>query len=527
MIIDFRFLGQNGGGMSSGDVQTLIEGYHYVNSGEVETQITEKGYLTSADTQIYLTSADTQNFLTSADTQNFVGVADFETATEVISTALNDLDTRITNIPTGSTGSSSSNARILFDSADTYTAEYIFNEIMSGNTPNVWYYDEEFNSYLRLENYSYELPDIERGFYGNVSLTFFNIFDNRMFFFSIFYDLNEEEEPATLELVIVDETPTHGAPWYVQSDGHIIYVEKIEQSDFEALQGGLDPNTAYYVVPDDPCSGMTQEECDCVNSGGTWENGECNIPIVISAQTDAMSSTYTLPLTGVSAVTDANFDFTNVATIADGDYPNKPTCTISNDSNGSRSSVKVVNITTSSVTTFDYAFNEMEELVSLSFDLTSATTAQNLYFRCPKLSSLTITFGDNPSVPSELNAGLSNGNCPALTNVQINGTFPMCDIKLFAEEYSGDKCSGLTSNSIDSIIAALPSSATGVTIYFGETVYNNMTQSQKNAIEDKGWTISVQEATCDDAENPDECWCQEDGGTWVDDGNGEGHCEGL
>ena len=110
MIIDFRFLGQNGGsqggGVTSGDVQSIVESYNYVNSGEVETQITEKGYLTSADTQ---------NFLTSADTQNFVGTADFEEANEVISTALNDLNTRMSNVPSGSTN----NAPIFIDSADT------------------------------------------------------------------------------------------------------------------------------------------------------------------------------------------------------------------------------------------------------------------------------------------------------------------------------------------------------------------------------------------------------------------------
>ncbi len=95
MIIDFRFLGQNGGsqggGVTSGDVQSIVESYNYVNSGEVETQITEKGYLTSADTQIYLTSADTQGF---------VSTSDFEEATEVISTALNDLNTRVASAVT-------------------------------------------------------------------------------------------------------------------------------------------------------------------------------------------------------------------------------------------------------------------------------------------------------------------------------------------------------------------------------------------------------------------------------------------
>lgn len=76
MIINFKYLGQgggssSGGGMTSGDVETLIESYNYVNSGQVETQITGKGYVTSAD---------------------------FEEATEVISEALNDLNERATPV---------------------------------------------------------------------------------------------------------------------------------------------------------------------------------------------------------------------------------------------------------------------------------------------------------------------------------------------------------------------------------------------------------------------------------------------
>ena len=163
MIINFKYLGQtggssSGGGMTSGDVQTLIESYNYVNSGQVETQITNKGYvnqntltgefydavgedllhaggvqsvletagivvpnseesdlvinvlptatsdltndsgyITSADTQNFLTSADTQNFITSADTY-FVSTDAYEEDAEVISTALNDLNTRMSGV---------------------------------------------------------------------------------------------------------------------------------------------------------------------------------------------------------------------------------------------------------------------------------------------------------------------------------------------------------------------------------------------------------------------------------------------
>ena len=56
MIINFKELGAGQGGMSSGDVQSIIESY------------------------------------------NYVGATDFEEANEVISTALNDLNERVTPV---------------------------------------------------------------------------------------------------------------------------------------------------------------------------------------------------------------------------------------------------------------------------------------------------------------------------------------------------------------------------------------------------------------------------------------------
>ena len=147
MIINFKYLGQtgggssSGGGMTSGDVQTLIESYNYVNSGQVETQITNKGYVNqdTLDVEIYnavgedvahaggvqsvletagivvpnseesdlvinhlpTATSDLTNdsgYITSADTQNFIDAATYEEDAEVISTALNDLNERMDNV---------------------------------------------------------------------------------------------------------------------------------------------------------------------------------------------------------------------------------------------------------------------------------------------------------------------------------------------------------------------------------------------------------------------------------------------
>lgn len=70
MIINFKQLGQSGGGqgggISSGDVQTIIESYNYVNSGQVETQIINKGYVASTDITTTITSASTDTEIASA-----------------------------------------------------------------------------------------------------------------------------------------------------------------------------------------------------------------------------------------------------------------------------------------------------------------------------------------------------------------------------------------------------------------------------------------------------------------------------
>ena len=133
MIINFSNIGSNGGGggsIDSGAVQSMIDAsiVNLVDSGEVATQIESYNYITSADTQDFLTSADTQNYLTSADTQDFLTSADtqnyltsadtqdfitsaytgfasstdinsitshIEESEEVISRALNDLNSRL------------------------------------------------------------------------------------------------------------------------------------------------------------------------------------------------------------------------------------------------------------------------------------------------------------------------------------------------------------------------------------------------------------------------------------------------
>lgn len=73
--------------------KTSVSGY--TKLATVEDIPDTSAFLTSADTQNFLTSADTQNFLTSADTQGFVSTSDYEEDAEVISTALNDLNTRV------------------------------------------------------------------------------------------------------------------------------------------------------------------------------------------------------------------------------------------------------------------------------------------------------------------------------------------------------------------------------------------------------------------------------------------------
>lgn len=115
MIINFSNIGSNGGGggsIDSGAVQSMIDAsiVNLVDSGEVATQIESYNYITSADTQDFLTSADTQNYLTSADTQDFITSAytgfasstdinsitsHIEESEEVISRALNDLNSRL------------------------------------------------------------------------------------------------------------------------------------------------------------------------------------------------------------------------------------------------------------------------------------------------------------------------------------------------------------------------------------------------------------------------------------------------
>ena len=75
--------------MTSGDAQVISTALNDLNTRVSGLSAASADYLTSADTQDFLTSADTQNFLTSADTANFMD----DTDAQVISTALNDLNT--------------------------------------------------------------------------------------------------------------------------------------------------------------------------------------------------------------------------------------------------------------------------------------------------------------------------------------------------------------------------------------------------------------------------------------------------
>lgn len=216
MIINFKELGAGQGGVSSGDVQSIIESYNYVNSGEVETQITAKGYLTSADTQ------------------NFVSTTDFEEANEVISTALNDLNDRMSNIPSGS----SNNAPIFIDSADTTNkANEIWEAIMNdGYVPEV-VLKVNVNGYLknvRLNAYEEDIAD------GYLYLSF--QYENTNYLLTISY----ANSAATLS----DFTSSQ---FGVNTNGSILGVRKVAQTAYNELvaSGETDETTAYYVVPDE------------------------------------------------------------------------------------------------------------------------------------------------------------------------------------------------------------------------------------------------------------------------------------
>ena len=73
---------------------------NYVTSGQVESQITGKHYITSAYCENFVSSADVETqitgkgYLTSADTQNLVTSGQLATVEEVVSTAINDLQTK-------------------------------------------------------------------------------------------------------------------------------------------------------------------------------------------------------------------------------------------------------------------------------------------------------------------------------------------------------------------------------------------------------------------------------------------------
>ena len=79
-----------------------------------------QGFLTTADTQGFLTTADTGDFLTTADTQDFMDSTD----AEVISTALNDLDSRIDSL-SGATQDFATEAYVTAATANLASQSYV------------------------------------------------------------------------------------------------------------------------------------------------------------------------------------------------------------------------------------------------------------------------------------------------------------------------------------------------------------------------------------------------------------------
>ena len=98
----------------SGDTPDMS---NYYTKAQVDAEIT-------GATQGFLTSADTQDFLTTADTQDLMNSTD----AEVISTALNDLDSRIDTL-SGSTSGYATHAEVTAATANLASQTYVNNQI--------------------------------------------------------------------------------------------------------------------------------------------------------------------------------------------------------------------------------------------------------------------------------------------------------------------------------------------------------------------------------------------------------------
>lgn len=76
--------------VTSADVKTQIEGYHYITSADAETQITNKNYITSADVETQITN---KNYITSGDAETQIINKNYVTS--------GDVNTQITNAISG------------------------------------------------------------------------------------------------------------------------------------------------------------------------------------------------------------------------------------------------------------------------------------------------------------------------------------------------------------------------------------------------------------------------------------------
>lgn len=126
-----------------------------------------------------------------------------------------------------------------------------------------------------------------------------------------------------------------------------------------------------------------------------------------------------------------------------------------------------------------FAYSRITDTI-VDIDISNANNVTGLFQSCERLITIRklIVSETTPFVPS------SFSGCKNLANITIEGTIGV--------SVSFASSPALTGDSVDSIINALKdlTEQTAQTLTVNTTVFDNMTQAQKDAIRDKNWTLA-------------------------------------